>query len=131
MPWEEKTMETANMGGFLVSLWRVRTAQRASSRLMRWLPGGVSGHELTGELGLGQQTDYRAGEMPLPVSHSSMTEPTQESKRSRDGPGPSNSVDTYSAAPPLTISINAPEKSKFLTENKPKNNHHKMYRQIF
>ena len=50
------------------------------------------------EPGLGEQSDHRLGELPLPV------QPAQRligAKRLRDGPGPSNSVDSPIAAPPL------------------------------
>ena len=60
--------------------------------------GEMSGHELARELELGKQRDQRLGEMPLPV------QPVQSligAKRLRDGPGPSHSVDSPTAAPPL------------------------------
>ena len=67
---------------------------------MRWQPGGTFSDDLARERGLGEQTDYRPGEMTLAVHPSSMTEPPQRSKRSRDGPGPSHSIDSSTAALP-------------------------------
>ena len=43
------------------------TAKRGPNRLMRWQCGEMSGHDLAREPGLGEQRDYRLGEMPLPV----------------------------------------------------------------
>ena len=65
------------------------TVERGRNRLMRWRRGEMSGHDLAREPGLGEQRDHRLGEMPLPV------QPAQ-----RDGPGPSHSVDSPTAAPP-------------------------------
>ena len=73
------------------------TAERDRNRLMRWRRGVMSGHDLAREPGLGEQRDHRLGEMPLPV------QPAQlliGAKRQRDGPGPSHSVDSPTAAPP-------------------------------
>ena len=44
------------------------TADRSKNRLMRWRSGEMSGHDLAREPGLGEQKDYRLGEMPMPVS---------------------------------------------------------------
>ena len=57
----------------------------------------MSGHDLAREPGLGEQTDHRLGEMPLPVQPA---QPLIGAKRQRDGPGPSHSVDSPTAAPP-------------------------------
>ena len=54
----------------------------------------MSGHELAREL----STSHLAGEMPLPVQP---VQPLIGAKRLRDGPGPSHSVDSPTAAPPL------------------------------
>ena len=73
------------------------TAERGRNRLMRWRRGEMSGHDLAREPGLGEQRDHRLGEMPLPI------QPAQlliGAKRQRDGPGPSHSVDSPTAAPP-------------------------------
>ena len=73
------------------------TAERGRYRLMRWRRGERSGHDLAREPGLGEQRDHRLGEMPLPV------QPAQAligAKRLHDGPGPSHSVDSPTAAPP-------------------------------
>ena len=73
------------------------TAERGRNRLMRWRRGEMSGHDLAREPGLGEQRDHRLGEMPLPV------QPAQAligAKRQRDGPDPSHSVDSPTAAPP-------------------------------
>ena len=43
------------------------TTERGRNRLMRWRRGEMSGHDLAREPGLGQQSDHRLGEMPLPV----------------------------------------------------------------
>ena len=58
----------------------------------------MSGHDLAREPGLGEQRDHRLGEMPLPVQPA---QPLIGAKRQRDGPGPSHSVDSPTAAPPL------------------------------
>ena len=58
----------------------------------------MSGHDLAREPGLGEQRDHRLGEMPLPVQPA---QPLIGAKRLRDGPGPSHSVDSPTAAPPL------------------------------
>ena len=73
------------------------TAERGRNRLMRWRRGEMSGHDLAREPGLGEQRDYRLGEMPLPVQPA---QPLIGAKRQRDGPGPSHSVDSPIAAPP-------------------------------
>ena len=74
------------------------TAERGRNRLMRWRRGEMSGHDLAREPGLGEQRDHRLGEMPLPVQPA---QPFIGAKRQRDGPGPSHSVDSPTAAPPL------------------------------
>ena len=73
------------------------TAERGRNRLMRWRRGEMSGHDLAREPGLGEQRDHRLGEMPLPVQPA---QPLIGAKRPRDGPGPSHSVDSPTAAPP-------------------------------
>ena len=73
------------------------TAERGRNRLMRWRRGERSGHDLAREPGLGEQRDHRLGEMPLPVQPA---QPLIGAKRQRDGPGPSHSVDSPTAAPP-------------------------------
>ena len=73
------------------------TAERGRNRLMRWRRGEMSGHDLARDPGLGEQRDHRLGEMLLP------TQPVQTLigvKRLCDGPGPSHSVDSPTAAPP-------------------------------
>ena len=57
----------------------------------------MSGHDLAREPGLDEQRDHRLGEMPLPVQPA---QPLIGAKRQRDGPGPSHSVDSPTAAPP-------------------------------
>ena len=74
------------------------TAERGRNRLMRWLRGEMSGHDLAREPGLGEQRDHRLGEMPLPFQPA---QPLIGAKRLRDGSGPSHSVDSPTAAPPL------------------------------
>ena len=74
------------------------TAERGRNRLMRWRRGEMSGHDLAREPGLGEQRDHRLGEMPLPVQPA---QPLIGAERLRDGPGPSHSVDSPTAAPPL------------------------------
>ena len=73
------------------------TAERGRNRLMRWRRGEISGHDLAREPGLGEQRDHRLGEMPLPVQPA---QPLIGAKRQRDGPGPSHSVESPTAAPP-------------------------------
>ena len=73
------------------------TAERGRNRLMRWRRGEMSGHDLAREPRLGEQRDHRLGEMPLPVQPA---QPLIGAKRQRDGPGPSHSVDSPTAAPP-------------------------------
>ena len=58
----------------------------------------MSGHDLAREPGLGEKRNNRLGEMPLPVQPA---RPLIGAKRLRDGPGPSHSVDSPTAAPPL------------------------------
>ena len=58
----------------------------------------MSGHDLAREPGLGEQRDHRLGEMPLPVQPA---QPLIGAKRLCDGRGPSHSVDSPTAAPPL------------------------------
>ena len=74
------------------------TAERGQNRLMRWRRGEMSGHDLAREPGLGEQRDHRLGEMPLPVQP---VQPLIGAKRLSDGPGPSHSVDSPTAAPPV------------------------------
>ena len=74
------------------------TAERGRNRLIRWRQGETSGHDLARELGLGEQRDHRLDEMPLPVQP---VPPLIGAKRLRDGPGPSHSIDSPIAAPPL------------------------------
>ena len=59
----------------------------------------MSVHDLAREPGLGEQKDHRLGEMPLPVRP---VQPLIGAKRSHDGPGPSYSADSPTAAPPQT-----------------------------
>ena len=73
------------------------TAERGRNRLMRWRRGEPSGHDLAREPGLGEQRDHRLVEMPLPVQPA---QPLIGAKRQRDGPGPSHSIDSPTAAPP-------------------------------
>ena len=47
--------------------------------------------------GLGEQIDHQLGEVPLPIQ---LAQPLIGAKRQRDGPGPSHSVDSPTAAPP-------------------------------
>ena len=74
------------------------TAERGRNRLMRWRRGELSGHDLAREPGLGEERDHRLGEMPLPVQQ---VQSLIGAKRLRDGPGPSHSADSPTAAPPL------------------------------
>ena len=73
------------------------SAERGRNRLMRWRRGEMSGHDLAREPGLGEQRDHRLGEMHFPVQPA---QPLIGAKRQRDGPGPSHSVDSPTAAPP-------------------------------
>ena len=57
----------------------------------------MSGHDLAREPGLGEQRDHRLGELLLPIQPA---QPLIGAKRQRDGPGPSHSVDSPTAAPP-------------------------------
>ena len=74
------------------------TAESGRYRLTRWRRGEMSGHDLAREPGLGEQRDYRLGEMPLPVRP---VQPLIGAKRSRDGPSPSHSAGSPTAAPPM------------------------------
>ena len=58
----------------------------------------MSGHDLAREPVLGEQRDYRLGETPLPVRP---VQPLIGAKRSPEGPGPSHSADSPTAAPPM------------------------------
>ena len=80
-----------------------RTAETSRNGLMRWRRGEMSGHDLARQPALGEQRNHRLREMPLPVRS---TQPLIESKRSGDGPGPSHSADSPTAAPPLKKSQN-------------------------
>ena len=73
------------------------TAERGRNRLIRWRRGEMSGHDLAREPGLGEQRDHRLGEMPLPTQPA---QPLIGARRLRDGPGPSHSVDSPTAAHP-------------------------------
>ena len=75
------------------------TAERGRNQLMGWRRVEISGHDLVREPGLGEQGDYRLGEMPLPVQPE---QPHIEAKRSRDGPGSSHSADSPTAVLPMT-----------------------------
>ena len=57
----------------------------------------MSGHDLAREPGLGEQRDRRLGEMLLPTQPG---QPLIGAKRLGNGPGPSHSVDSPTAAPP-------------------------------
>ena len=76
------------------------TVERSRNRLMRWRRREKSVNDLAREPGLCEQKDYRLGDMPRPVHPSSSAQPLFGSKRSRDGPAPSHSVDSPIAAPP-------------------------------
>ena len=65
---------------------------------MRWRRGEMSGNDLAREPGLGEQRDHRIDEMPLT---NQTAQPLIGAKRLRDGPGPSHSLDSPTAAPPL------------------------------
>ena len=84
----------------MVAFGESGTAESSRNRLMRWRRGEMSGHDLAREPGLGEQRDYRLGEMPMPVRSHSSAQLLFGSKRSRNGPGPSYSADSPSAAPP-------------------------------
>ena len=75
-------------------------AERSRNRLMRWRRGEMSGDDLVREPGLGEQRDYRLGEMPMLIRPSFEAQPHFGSKRLRDGPAPSHSVDSPTVAPP-------------------------------
>ena len=75
------------------------TAERGRNRLMRLRRGEMSGHDSAREPGLGEQSDHRLGEMPLPVQP---VQPLIGAKRLSDGPGLSHSADSQTTAPPLT-----------------------------
>ena len=74
------------------------TAERGRNRFMRWRRGEMFGHDLAREPVLGEQRDHRLGEMPLPAQPA---QPLIGAKRLLDGPGPSHSVDSPTAAPPI------------------------------
>ena len=76
------------------------TTERSTNRLMRRRREEMPGHDLARETGLGEQRDYRMVEMPMPVRPCFSAQPLSGSKTSRDGPVPSHSVDSPSAAPP-------------------------------
>ena len=67
----------------LLALFASGIGERGCIRLMRWRRGEMPGHDLDREPGLGEQKDYRLGEMPLPVQP---VQPLIGAKRSRDGP---------------------------------------------
>ena len=60
----------------------------------------MPGHDLACEPGLGEQRDYMMVEMPMPVRPCFSAQPLFGSKVSRNGPVPSHSMDSSSAAPP-------------------------------
>ena len=78
------------------------TAERGRNRLMSWRRGEMSGHELAREPGLSEQRDHRLCRMPL---SSSTCAAAHRRKRLPDGPGPSFSVGSSTAAPPLTANL--------------------------
>ena len=65
------------------------TTETGRNRLMRWRRGEMSGLDLAREPRLGEQSDHRLAEMPLPVRP---VQPLVEEKRWRDGPIPSHSA---------------------------------------
>ena len=68
----------------------------------------MSGHDLARESGLGEQRDHRLGEMPLRFQ---LAQPLIGAKILRDGPGPSHSTDSPTAAPTLKrVRVNEIEK---------------------
>ena len=69
---------------FMLAFGESGTAERGRNRLMRWRRGEMSGHHLAREPGLGDPP----------------AQPLIGAKRPRDGPGPSHSVDSPTAAPP-------------------------------
>ena len=76
--------------------------------------------DLAREPGLDDHRGYRLGEMPMPVRPYSSAQPLFGSRRSRNGPGPSYSVDSPSVVPPSKkvkmreIEIQTAETSKTL-----------------
>ena len=76
------------------------TVERSRTLLMRWRRGEMSGNDLDREPGLGEQRDYKLGEIPIPIRPSSSAQPLFGSKRSRDWPASSHSVYSLFAAPP-------------------------------
>ena len=45
-----------------------RTAKKGRNTVVRYRRGEMSGHDLASWLGLGEQSDFRLGDMPMPVS---------------------------------------------------------------
>ena len=83
------------------------TAERGQNRLMRRRRGELSGHDLATEPGLGEQRDHLLGDMPLPVRP---MQPLIEAKRSGDGPSPSHSANSSTAAlPPKKVRMSEME----------------------
>ena len=62
------------------------TAKRVRKRLMRWLCGEMSGHDLAREPGLSKQRDYSLKEMPLAVRPNSFAQTLLGARRSRNRP---------------------------------------------
>ena len=78
-------------------------AERGRNRLMRWRRGEMSGHDLAREPGLGEQRDHRLGKMPLPIQSA---QSLIGAEIQRDGPGPSHSVVSPTAAtPPKRVKV--------------------------
>ena len=95
---QEKRGDRPTEGVLVLAFGEYGTAERGRNRLMRWQRGEISRHDLAREPGLCEQKDHRPVDMPLPVRpvHSLIV-----AKRLRDGPGPSHSADSPTAAPPL------------------------------
>ena len=74
------------------------TAKRTRNRFMRWPLGEMSVHDLARVPGLGKHRDCRIREMPMPVRPRFSAQPLVGSKRTRDGPCPSYSADSPTAA---------------------------------
>ena len=108
------------------------TAERGRNRLMRWRRGEMSDHDLAREPGLGERRDHRLGEMSLPVQP---VQPPIRAKRLRDGPDPSHSADSPTAAPPLKrVKINEMEiqisETVETLEKKEEKDHRELYTKL-
>ena len=81
------------------------TAERGRNRLMTWLRGEMSGHNIAHSSRRAEGSPARGDALPV-----RLMQPLIGAKRLRDGPGPSHSADSPTAAlPPKKVRMNEME----------------------